>query len=530
MKRFNLFSDYNVAQCMIVVLSTTQFGSKKIKNIIMRTFLFFFILLSISIAAHSQSSFSMKYDFDSGALLNNMRIVDDTIYVKGLISDKETGQPCILYARIDSFGVLIDYHQYCDSLGRVYTSNKNYPFIACTDGGFLIEDDIYGSGGNTGLYKLSKNGAVEFYTEYERPENIRTVLPKQLLELEDGYFVLHDIQLHDYTSRIQLIKLSKTGNIMWEEVYDRNEPTNLFGITKIDEDEILIIGSKAKKGIWFFTIDSLGNKQWERFLNNWPSGSFHLTLTQTGNGEWMYLSLPVTIFRRDPLRYGITPTVGKLTSEMEREWEDVVAESCWPTNDQLYTLKETPDGNWTVAGKMMAPFPSDVTEEGNWDAYEEHLCSYKFNPEGDSIWLHCYKPFEEEGLINSPSWVAHDVLSSGALVAAGYFYKNGVYHPVLVKVDKNGCLDTPCLPTSTEASSMNKDLKVYPNPARNLLNIKSEKAIKSYAIYSIYGQLLLSDMMSNTEIDILGLSSGTYFLSIEYVDGGRNVEKFVKMR
>ncbi len=494
----------------------------------MRTFLFFFILLSISIAAHSQSSFSMKYDFGSPTYFHNMVVKNDTIYAVGVNAKKETGQPCLLYSRIDSSGALIDYHQYCDSLGWAYIFGDNYPFISCSDGGFLLEGSIYGTNKKV-LYKLSKNGAVEFYTEYERPENIRTVLPRQLIELEDGYFVLHKIQLADYSGRIQLVKLNKAGNIMWEEIYDRNEPTNLFGITKIDEDEILIIGSKAKKGIWFFTIDSLGNKQWERFLNNWPSGSFHLTLTQTGNGEWMYLSLPVTIFRRDPLRYGITPTVGKLTSEMEREWEDVVAESCWPTNDQLYTLKETPDGNWTVAGKMMAPFPSDVTEEGNWDAYEEHLCSYKFNPEGDSIWLHCYKPFEEEGLINSPSWVAHDVLSSGALVAAGYFYKNGVYHPVLVKVDKNGCLDTPCLPTSTETPSMSKDLKVYPNPARDLLRIKSDKPIKSYTIYSIYGTRLQSDIMNHPEIEISELSSGTYFLSIEYVDGGREVEKFVKM-
>ncbi len=243
----------------------------------------------------------------------------------------------------------------------------------------------------------------------------------------------------------------------------------------------------------------------------------------------MYLALPMTIFRQDPFRYGVTPTIGKLTSDMEKEWEDVVAESCWPNNDQFYTLKETVDENWTVAGKMMVPFPSDVTEEGNWDDYEEHLCFYKFSPEGDSIWLRCYTAFEEEDIINSPSWVAHDVLSSGALVAAGYFYKNGVYHPVLVKVDKNGCLDTPCLPTSTEVPSMSKDLKVYPNPSRGLLNIKSEKPIKAYTIYSIYGQLLQSDMMSNTEIDISGLSSGTYFLNVEYVDGGRGVEKFVKI-
>ncbi len=242
----------------------------------MRKFLFVFLLSSISITTQSQSSFSLKYDFGSPTLLNNMRIVDDTIYIKGLISDKETGQACILYARLDSFGVLLDYHQYCDSLGRVYTSNKNYPFIACSDGGFLIEDDIYGSGGNTGVYKISKNGTVEFYIEYERPENIRTVLPRQLIELEDGYFALHKVQLADYTGRVQLVKLDKAGNIMWEKIYDRNESTGLFSMSKMDENNILIAGSKANKGIWFFVVDSLGEKQWESFLDNWPSG--HIAL------------------------------------------------------------------------------------------------------------------------------------------------------------------------------------------------------------------------------------------------------------
>lgn len=84
--------------------------------------------------------------------------------------------------------------------------------------------------------------------------------------------------------------------------------------------------------------------------------------------------------------------------------------------------------------------------------------------------------------------------------------------------------------TSTlNPSEEESDLTLYPNPARDLLSIKSEKPIKSYTICSIYGVRLQSDILNNTEIGISGLSSGTYFLSVDYVDGGRGVEKFVKM-
>ncbi len=143
----------------------------------------------------------------------------------------------------------------------------------------------------------------------------------------------------------------------------------------------------------------------------------------------------------------------------------------------------------------------------------------------------------------STTYYLHVIMKPDRKGAACEFIERGIELPTIIGGDLpniaqyrylTGCdssKEIPFVKTSViNPSNKESDLTLYPNPAHDLLSIKSDKPVKSYTIYSIYGQLLQSDMMNNKEIDILGLSSGTYFLSIEYVDGGRAVEKFVKKR
>ena len=55
-----------------------------------------------------------------------------------------------------------------------------------------------------------------------------------------------------------------------------------------------------------------------------------------------------------------------------------------------------------------------------------------------------------------------------------------------------------------------EELKIYPNPASNMVNIPS--GFNSVSIYSVTGNLVMSDFNPTTSLDISSLNSGVYFV------------------
>ncbi len=71
----------------------------------------------------------------------------------------------------------------------------------------------------------------------------------------------------------------------------------------------------------------------------------------------------------------------------------------------------------------------------------------------------------------------------------------------------------------TDDPSLNNtgtSLKVFPNPASDVINISSDKNIKHVELYNASGQLLLKN--SNTKINVSSLEQGIYFIKITLSD------------
>ncbi len=73
----------------------------------------------------------------------------------------------------------------------------------------------------------------------------------------------------------------------------------------------------------------------------------------------------------------------------------------------------------------------------------------------------------------------------------------------------------------------NAIISLYPNPANNLLNIKSSTPIDSIEIHNILGQRITSIQGSN-QIDVSNLTNGTYTCKIYLEDGSVIIKRFVK--
>ena len=84
---------------------------------------------------------------------------------------------------------------------------------------------------------------------------------------------------------------------------------------------------------------------------------------------------------------------------------------------------------------------------------------------------------------------------------------------------------------SAEDVEIDDDVVVYPNPASNLVNIKTNQEISNISLYNSVGQLIrtisLNERKVHYSVDLGGLENGVYFINI--VSGDRIINKRISI-
>lgn len=86
--------------------------------------------------------------------------------------------------------------------------------------------------------------------------------------------------------------------------------------------------------------------------------------------------------------------------------------------------------------------------------------------------------------------------------------------------------------TATGTESNNSELlTLFPNPTSDILSIRSDKGIKSVAIYNPAGQIIENKIINKNEanINISHYLAGSYIVSIQHNDGSISTKKVVKL-
>lgn len=104
---------------------------------------------------------------------------------------------------------------------------------------------------------------------------------------------------------------------------------------------------------------------------------------------------------------------------------------------------------------------------------------------------------------------------------------------ILEVVDNNSCIDSLVfdlrdenLLTHTEFLNESLNSILYPNPCQNILNLKTDRAIENWSIYSLEGRKVI--VLQEKKADVSFLTTGMYIANIIYSNGEKSIFKFIK--
>jgi hypothetical protein len=188
----------------------------------------------------------------------------------------------------------------------------------------------------------------------------------------------------------------------------------------------------------------------------------------------------------------------------------------------LYVILRMLDSNVPDVGLIYPPdgaVGQPVVIQFEWEEGDETVDNYDFE-------LSRYSDFSD--IEFSENVVLPTVLILGVTEGAEYFWRvkpnticaDGDYSEVFT-FTVDGIL-------GLEDRSI-EGLKVYPNPANDVLNIQATTRISNIEIYNVLGQTIKEQLLDSTssQIDISMMRSGTYFVKV-YSENAIEVIQIIK--
>lgn len=78
------------------------------------------------------------------------------------------------------------------------------------------------------------------------------------------------------------------------------------------------------------------------------------------------------------------------------------------------------------------------------------------------------------------------------------------------------------------SDSKNEAVSIYPNPVKDVLNVKTTSKIKTRTVYNFSGQIVNAKLTSDTAIDFSRLETGIYVVEIVLENGKKTTQKVIK--
>lgn len=193
-----------------------------------------------------------------------------------------------------------------------------------------------------------------------------------------------------------LLKVSKTGDIIWSKTYGGSNDENAARITKTNDGGYLlsgytssndgdVSGNNGFQDYWILKIDASGNKLWDK--NFGFSGSDQaFKAFQTSDGGYFitgFFDVSASGGDGNDIQRGVLHGVGefwgiKLKADGTKEWRRYFGGS---NNDRSYDALETADGGFLMTGTSESNDYDKTDPKGTYDYWAVRLTAA-----GDLVW------------------------------------------------------------------------------------------------------------------------------------------------
>ncbi len=353
----------------------------------------------------------------------------------------------------------------------------------------------------------------------------------QLKQLPDSGFVISADFFVNNTSRASLIRINKTGQLLWESVYKDVDSFSIqpFHVYLAPDGGFLIAGHKFDYPDFqtadpvIIRTDSVGNLIWKKTygggqVDGLPSAAFR------GDGRIILYYTEGTQAIQQGHRYA---AVFSLIDEANG---NVIAKKLYPfiNHRRMLSYNLLKDGNKFIATGEFSP-------EGKLKGGARQGYSLAVDNNLNDIW---FRNYSLHGLTAEPDdWsVLYDLrpTSDGGYISGGYAVTDDStqlnvrlgYNGWIVKMDSMGCEVQNCVNRiGLEEKSLedsNEDFDVFPNPSDKFFEISSETLENGKAqLFDMRGNLIEEIFIEdgNGLIPTENVAPGFYLLKIT---DGRN--------
>lgn len=436
------------------------------------------------------------------------------------------------------------------------------------------------------LLKTNAQGDEEWQkkfggSEYESVHSI--------INTNDGGYILAgstssndgDVTFQFGLGDVWIIKIDSLGNLLWQKTYGGSKSEVAHEIVQTSDGGYIFVGFTssdngdvtANNGLndyWIVKIDLNGSIEWQKTFGG---SSYDIAYSVIElNGNFIVVGKTGSSDGDISTNLGLSDFwVLKISSD-----GTLISERTFggTSDDEARQIIPTSDGGYIIAGSI---YNEDFTN--NHGAYEYHLvkidtndvieweASFGGNAEDisydivqtiDNGYIVCGSSYSNDGdIIADTSHGGGDIWliktdDSGNLESQIMLGGSGwEYLPKLLKTPDFGIIiaghsrssdgdltgnygDTDAwivklgLTLSLEEFNVNKP-SIYPNPAKEYINIPLSDIIYDYSIYTILGEkITLKNKFNSQQLDISMLSPGVYLLVIDTVNNQKETFKFIK--
>lgn len=394
---------------------------------------------------------------------------------------------------------------------------------------------VLGGGGGGGLHNrfgfyalYDIDTGIEWFREFEEINNNTQVVYSSLILPNDHVVLLRGDVLGQGIFTTTIWEVNSIGEIIWERSFGSNgishapgrivaltDSTYLIGLEKYPSS-----GSGPNIHTFLIEIDNVGN-----VLSSWDDQSTRTyaprAMIPIEDDGLIYASRYLTAAASTSNPFpDFQGYIVRQDSDYNILWTLKTGDPAFRTD--LFNMIETMDGNYIAIGSNF-----DDTLDNGFGILTGYLV--KFDEEGTILWEKQY--YGAFGGQHKNEFYDIVEMADSSLVLCGESTKFSEDFPQrgwLVSLDKNGNLDSLTVDVKMVEIRSEVSLSAYPNPADDYLTLElSNENIERVELYSLTGQLLQSEAVSGTrvEISVADLPAGVYSVLVN----GRYGKRVVKL-